>query len=139
MLEYIFFHEEPLRRFVAFLREEGLSPAAQTTDESRVVMLDEQSVDDAMADRIDDFYDDMFDLDQQLHDSNQHESVDNHSTAGVVVNLVDGRAVYADVPGNLLSKVMQVLTPRELGDLVNAIVDAVENPDDRPLCKRHPG
>ena len=27
----------------------------------------------------------------------------------------------------------------ELGDLVNAIVDAVENPDDRPLCKRHPG
>jgi hypothetical protein len=34
---------------------------------------------------------------------------------------------------------MQVLTPQELGDLVNAIVDAVEKPDARPLCTRQPG
>lgn len=139
MLEYIFFHEEPVQRFVAFLRQNGLSPDAQTTDEARLVMLDEQSVDDAMADRIDDFYDEMFELDQQLHNGSLQDDADNYASAGVVVNLVDGRTVYADVPGNLLGKVMQVLTPQELGDLVNAIVDAVENPDDRPLCKRHPG
>ena len=36
----------------------------------------------------------------------------------------------------LLGKVMEVLTPQELGDLVNAIVDAVEHPDAQPLCHR---
>ena len=32
---------------------------------------------------------------------------------------------------------MDVLSPQELGDPVNAIADAVENPDKRALCKRH--
>jgi hypothetical protein len=34
---------------------------------------------------------------------------------------------------------MQVLTPQELGEVDNAIVDAVENPDGRPLCHRPDG
>ena len=64
---------------------------------------------------------------------------DYHVSAGVVVNLKDGRSVYANVPGDLLQRIMQALSPKELGELVNAIVDAVENPDDGPLCKRHLG
>lgn len=139
MLDYIFFHEEPQRRFVRYLQELGLSPQESATDESRQVSIDEESVDDDTADRIDDFYDEMFDLDQQLYDRGMEEDDGNYASAGVVVNLKDGQTVYADVPGDLLHKIMQALTPQELGDLVNAIADAVENPDGRPLCKRHPG
>jgi hypothetical protein len=36
----------------------------------------------------------------------------------------------------LLNKVMQALDPRELGELVTAVVDAVENPDQRTFCQR---
>ena len=57
MLEYVFFHEEPLRRFVAYLLDMGLSPRESASDESRLVTLDEESVDDGQADRLDDYYD----------------------------------------------------------------------------------
>jgi hypothetical protein len=52
---------------------------------------------------------------------------------------MNGTSVYADVSPELLHKIMQAVTPEELGDLVNAIADAVEQPDSRPLCKRQPG
>jgi hypothetical protein len=139
MLEYVFFHEEPVRRFCSFLAELGLSPSDDNSGESWLVTLDEEQVDDETADRIDAFYDDMFDLDQQLYDSDMQEESENFGSAGVVVNLRDGTSVYADVPPDLLHRIMQALTPGELGDLVNAIVDAVEKPDSRPLCKRQPG
>jgi hypothetical protein len=139
MLEYVFFHEEPVRRFCSFLSELGLSPSHGNSGESWLVTLEEEKVDDATADRIDAFYDEMFDLDQQLYDSGMQEDSENFGSAGVVVNLKDGTSVYADVPPELLHKIMQTLTPLELADLVNAIVDAVEKPDDRPLCKRQPG
>jgi hypothetical protein len=67
------------------------------------------------------------------------EDSENFGSAGVVVNLSNGTSVYADVSPELLQKIMQALTPEELGDLVNAIADAVEQPDSRPLCKRQPG
>lgn len=139
MLEYVFFHEQPVRLFCRFLTELGLSPGEMDAGESWLVTLDEESVDDETADRIDLYYDQMFDLDQQLYDSGMQEDSENFGSAGVVVNLNDGTSVYADVPPELLHKIMQALTPGELGDLVNAIVDAVEKPDSRPLCKRQPG
>jgi len=139
MLEYVFFHEEPVRRFCSFLAELGLSPGEENSGESRLVTLDEEKIDDETADRIDAFYDEMFDLDQRLYDSGMQENSGNFGSAGVVVNLGDGTSVYADVSPDLLHRIMQALTPQELGDLVNAIVDAVEKPDARPLCKRQPG
>ena len=36
----------------------------------------------------------------------------------------------------MMGRIMQVVTPQEFGEVVNAIVDAVEAPDSRPLCKR---
>ena len=139
MLEYVFFHEEPVRRFNRFLNGLGLSAGNRDTGESLLVTLEEESVDDETADRIDAFYDEMFDLDQQLYDAAMQEDSENFGSAGVVVNLSNGKNVYADVSPELLQKIMQALTPEELGDLVNAIADAVEQPDSRPLCKRQPG
>ncbi|MCU7939968.1 MAG: hypothetical protein KZQ64_10190 [gamma proteobacterium symbiont of Bathyaustriella thionipta] len=56
--------------------------------------------------------------------------------AGITVNLSDGSTVLADVDPNLIYKLSEALNPQEILQLVNAIADAVENPDKRPLCKR---
>ena len=136
MLEYVFFNAEPCARFCAFLVDRGLKPETRQGDPGVVVCLAEDAVDDALADSIDAFYDEMFALDQQIFDGNAEPASDNYHAAGVVVNLKDGRAVYAEVSPALLNKVMQVLDPRELGELVTAVVDAVENPDERTFCQR---
>ena len=56
--------------------------------------------------------------------------------AGITVNLADGTTVLADVDPNLIYKLSTALKPDEILQLVNAITEAVENPDKRPLCKR---
>ncbi len=139
MLEYVFFHQQPLDQFCEFLQNKGILFQLLDSSESLLLAIEEQSIDDAMADLIDDYYDEMLDLDQSIYDQGMVEDGENYAAAGVVVNLMDGQSVYADVPGDLLRKIMDVLSPQELGDLVNAIADAVENPDQRALCKRHPG
>ena len=136
MLEYVFFDPEPCSRFCAFLDGKGLGPRVVQRDPERVVLVSEEAVDDDLADEIDVFYDEMFSLDRSLFDAGKGRSSDEYNASGVVVNLKDGRAVYADLPPDLLEKVMGVLTPEELGDLVNAVVDAVEDPDERTFCQR---
>jgi len=44
--------------------------------------------------------------------------------------------ILADVDANLIYKLSEALSPQEILELVNAIASAVENPDQRPLCKR---
>ena len=139
MLEYVFFHQQPMDQFCEFLRDKGIPFQLLESNESLLLAIEEQSINDSMADIIDEYYDEMLDLDQSIYDQGMVEDEENYAAAGIVVNLMDGQSVYADVPGDLLRKIMDVLSPQELGDLVNAIADAVENPDKRALCKRHPG
>ena len=122
--------------FCRFLVEKGLDPVHRQSDESLLVVLPEEAVNDDLADEIDDYYDDMMDMDHELFEAVTDTDSENYQTAGVIVNLADGNAVYANVPGKLLQQVMTALSPQELGDFVNAIVDAVENPDERSLCQR---
>ena len=137
MLEYVFFHQSPLDEICGFLQRKGVPFEQVESSESLLLAIEEQSINDSMADIIDEYYDEMLDLDQSIYDQGMVEDEENYASAGVVVNLMDGQSIYADVPGNLLKKIMDVLSPQELGDLVNAIADAVENPDKRTLCKRH--
>jgi len=136
MLEYVFFHADPCARFCAFVREKGLEPSITEGEPEFIVGVEEDGVDDDMADALDGFYDEMFALDQGLYEQAAEALQDGYQAAGVVVNLQDGRAVYADIPPAILAKVTQALTLPELSDLVNAIVTAVEHPDSRSLCQR---
>ncbi len=136
MLEYVFFNAEPCERFCAFLKDQGLDCETRQNDPGTIVCVEENAVDDAMADVIDARYDELFALDQALFDEGTGQTPDDYHAAGVVVNLADGRAVYAEVPPALLGKVMQALAPHELGMLVDAVVDAVEHPDRRTFCQR---
>jgi hypothetical protein len=133
MLEYVFFHALPCERFVQFLRERGLEPEVVRDDETWEVHLPEEMPDE-LGDAIEAYYDQMLAMNQQLHDQEQEEGSDH--VAGVVVNLARGATVYAQVDPALLARIMGVLTPEEFGQVVEAIVDAVENPDARTLCQR---
>ncbi len=132
MLEYVFFHAQPFDEFVAYLNELGLQPDIQTDEDCWEASLPED-LDDELSEKIEERYDQLMEMNQQLFDAEQPEG---YHTAGVVVNLAGGETVYAQVNPLLLGKIMGVLTPEELGDVVNAIVDAVEKPDERSLCQR---
>ncbi|MBA1329914.1 hypothetical protein QQ73_01505, partial [Candidatus Endoriftia persephone str. Guaymas] len=57
-------------------------------------------------------------------------------TTGINVTLKDGRQVQAAIDPLLMNRLLEAVTPEELGVFVNAIVDAVEHPDERSLCQR---
>lgn len=135
MLEYVFFHPTPFEQFVEFARSKGLQPQTSSDDESYEVLLPED-LDETLSEEIEARYDALMELNQALFEREQGSDADNYHAAGVVLNLKNGQTVYADVDPALLSRVMSVLTAREFGDMVNAIVDAVENPDSRSFCQR---
>lgn len=136
MLEYVFFNAEPCTRFCALLREHGIEPTLTEGELERLVQVEEGLVDDDLADTLDAAYDELFALDQAIHGQEAVADGCEYEGSGVVVHLKDGTSAYAEVPPALLAKVMQALSLEELGDLVNAIVDAVEHPDPRSLCRR---
>lgn len=135
MLEYVFFHPIPFQRFVEFLKSRGLSPVTGGDEETFEVALPED-LDDALSNEIERQYDALMDMNQELFEREQGSDASNYHAAGVVLNLKDGKTIYADVEPGLLARIMSVLSAEEFGEVVNAIVDAVENPDTRTFCQR---
>ncbi len=137
MLEYIFFHNRPYNEFKRFLEIKKVSILKEGVDETDVeglVVYIEDSLDDALSDEIENFYDEMMDMNESLI-AEEDESDEMHNV-GLAVSLADGRSVLAAVDPDVLNRVLSVVSPDELGVLVDVIADAVENPDERPLCKR---
>lgn len=131
MLEFVFFDPRPRTRFVAFLDQLGV--ASTLLDDGEVLGVGiEEDVDEGLLASVEAYYDEMMALNQQLFEA---ETPDLQS-AGVVVKLASGDTVYAQLAPDLLARIMAALTPEELGALVDAVVDAVENPDARTLCQR---
>jgi len=136
MLEFVFFDPRPRQRFADFLRARDVPVEEMQDDETYGVGIPEDTDDDLMGD-IEACYEEMMAFNQELFEADLDAG--EGQAAGVVVNLASGDTVYARVDPGLLGRIMQVLTPQELGEVVNAIVDAVENPDGRPLCHRPDG
>lgn len=137
MLEYIFFHQEPCDRFKQFLTDKGVELLQEGLDETDVQGLVVCIADDLaepLSDEIEDYYDQMMELNEAL--VIQDEGDGEMSSVGLSVSLADGRSVLASVDPDVLNRVLTVITHDELGKLVDVIADAVENPDQRPLCKR---
>jgi hypothetical protein len=135
MLEYVFFDPRPRDRFVRFVEEAGLTPGLEDDDGLLKVLLPED-IDDDLAERIEGHYDEMMELGRELYEQEGEDDEVGYHTAGITVQLRDGSNVYAQVDPRLLGRIMEVLTPEEFNLVVNAIAEAVENPDARSLCQR---
>ncbi|MET0101955.1 MAG: hypothetical protein ABW078_09520 [Sedimenticola sp.] len=133
MLEYIFFHERPWTLFVGYLRQKGLDPVSDQEEQGYLVRLPEDT-DDGLMDAIETRYDELLDMNEALISAGQEG--EHLHVAGVSVALNDGRTVQAAVEPELLGRLLQVVSTDELGRFVSAIVDAVENPDERSICRR---
>jgi len=137
LLEYIFFHQQSCDRFKQFLREIGVETLKEGIDETDVEALTvyiADDLDEEISEKIEQFYDEMMEMDEALVMEN--DDSDEYSQVGLAVSLKDGRSVMASVDPDVLNRVLTVITHDELGKLVDVIADAVENPDERPLCKR---
>jgi len=135
MLEYVFFDERPRDQFVNFLQEKSVELKLEDDEDLLKVWISEDLGDD-LDEAIEDFYDDMMALNQQLYEDENNEAEVGYNAAGIVLELNTGENVYAQVDPELLGRIMTVVTPDEFNTVVNAIVEAVENPDARTPCQR---
>ena len=135
MLEYVFFDERPRDQFVTFLREKSVELKLEEDEGLLKVWISEDLADD-LDEAIEDFYDDMMALNQQLYEDENNEAEVGYNAAGIVLELNTGENVYAEVNPELLGRIMTVVTPDEFNTVVNVIVEAVENPDARTPCQR---
>ena len=135
MLEYVFFDERPRDQFVTFLQEKSVELKLEE-DEGLLKVWISEDLDDDLDEAIEDFYDDMMALNQQLYEDENNEAEVGYNAAGIVLELNTGENVYAQVNPELLGRIMTVVTPDEFNTVVNAIVEAVENPDARTPCQR---
>ncbi len=132
MLEYVFFQEQPRKRFQEFLKEQGLVWTLEAGEMETLVVIDVTGVDDELAERIESVYDELFAMEQALYAA-ASQPPDTEAATAVAVHLKDGRKVLADLPPDLAIRVLTAISPEELRIFVAAIVDAVENPDARDL------
>ena len=139
MLDFIFFHQKPMKNFQIFL--DSLEIPYQSHTEFQESIEEEgysieisENYDLELLQKIENYYDEMMELTEEIISNEEGDS--EIKNAGITVNLSNGDVVLADVNPNIIYKLSVALDADEILELVSAIADAVENPDIRPLCKR---
>jgi hypothetical protein len=133
MLEYIFFHDEPRKQFIQFLAKQDV-PYTEHDDSMGMVVSVPEDMGEEIEQVVEARYDEVMENAEQLlaEDGDQAEK----DVAAITITLDNSKTVYASVSPKILNRILTVITPEELNDLVDSIVTSVQNPDDRPLCKR---
>ncbi|MDH5573143.1 MAG: hypothetical protein OEY89_15385 [Gammaproteobacteria bacterium] len=133
MFEYIFFLEENRDVFTEHLKQKNIEPCLSTTHDGMLVSIDED-IDDDLLDEIDEIYDGLLARCEQK--IAEEEGGQYLSAAGITINLKDGRAIEAAVNPDILNRILTKLSISELDEFIQTIVDAVEQPDERPFCQQ---
>ncbi|MBN2871311.1 MAG: hypothetical protein JXJ30_00200 [Halothiobacillaceae bacterium] len=139
MYEFTFLTPDGGARFIKRLEAEGIEVrvAADPIAEEATTISIPDDIDDALADRIEVWYEEETQAaEAELFASGGAEA---DVSAGVWVQLSNGGASFAPLSPDVVSRILSVLSPDELGDLVSRIADAVEHPDDTPICRRPAG
>ncbi len=134
MIEFALFSQKPVEMFIKFLSNKGLSPKTRETDDCYLVCLPED-LGSELHESIDTEYDRLLTMDMTMAEDDEADNAGYHSSA-IVVHLPDGSHSYATVNPAYMARIMEVLTAEEFGEIVNAIVDAVEQPETRTSCQK---
>ncbi|MBI5462663.1 MAG: hypothetical protein HY941_10810 [Gammaproteobacteria bacterium] len=133
MLEYIFFHAALSAEFTERLQALSI-PFESQDDAMGFVVAVPEDMDEALIDQVNELYESLLAKSEGLLE--QEDPAAEKNIAAITLNLHDGRAVQALVRPDLLNRVLEVISLQELNELVEAITDAVDNPDERPICQR---
>ncbi len=133
MLEYVFFNDSFRLQFIARLQSLGLSheDAVDPIEGVAIVRIDDPG--DDLWDALDDYYDELSDADQAELESRGDDSM---STAGIYIELSDGRKTLAKVRPEVMNRMLGAVSMDEFNEFVEVIVKSVEEPDDSPICKK---
>ena len=91
--------------------------------------------DDELIEQAEGEYDRLLDLSREQTDQDEGEHDKNYQNASLLITLKDGARSYAHVDTDLVNRILRNISTEELNGLVESIVDAVENPDDRSFCQ----
>jgi len=134
MLEYVLFAEQLRDRLTAWLDDNGVD--YQTAgDENELLVLIDEDIDADVLDRIDEQYDLLLDESARLADA-EDDTPDAVHLVGIQFQRSDGAVGMVRISPELANRLHRCLDMVELQAFVQTVVDAVEDPDNSPLCKR---
>lgn len=135
MLEYVLFHKKPFELFVAYLKDQGISPQTEENGEIyEIRFLD--NIDNELAEQIEEKYDQFISMNQEMFYAENKDSTENYRMASIMITLEDGTLTSADIRPELMAKTIEAIGEVELNEIVTAVVKAVENPDSRTFCEK---
>jgi len=135
-IEFAFLHPGAHERFLAAVRAHGLT-ATWHEDAigtgATIVRVQEEGLTPEIEEELEAFAQELDEEGQSWADSMGGDT--RLSAVGIVVHLSDGTQSLARVDPDMVRRILSVLSPDELGQFVAKIADAVEHPDDSPICK----
>ncbi len=134
MLEYVLFAEQLRDRFTEWLDDNGIFYRTDGDGDELLVLVDED-IDEDMQGRIDEQYDLLLEESARIADE-EDDSPDAVHLVGIQFQRSDGRVGMVRITPELANRLHRCLDMIELQAFVQSVVDAVENPDSGPLCRR---
>ena len=134
MLEYVLFAEQLRDRFTKWLDDNGIVYRTDGDDNELLVLIDED-LDENMQDRVDEQYDLLLEENARIADE-EDDSPDAVHLVGIQFQRSDGVVGMVRITHELANRLHRCLDMVELQAFVQSVVDAVENPDSGPLCRR---
>jgi len=134
MLEFIFFHHNISNMFINFIAELNIESHVEDDEDTITVSMSED-IEDELIEPIENEYDRLLDLSREQTDSEEGESRQNYQKASLLICLKNGEKSYAHVDADIINRVLRSISKDELNRLIEAVADAVENPDGRSYCQ----
>lgn len=134
MLEYVLFAEQLRDRFTQWLEDNNIVYRTEGDGDELLVLVDE-NLDEEMQDGVDEQYDLLLEESARLADE-EDDSPDSVHLVGIQFQRSDGTLGLVRITPELANRLHRCLDMVELQAFVQTVVDAVEDPDSRPLCRR---
>lgn len=135
-LEYLFFTRPIANQFIQAINDRKI-PWQENTESvhnSILIQIPEDDIEEYW-DEIDDLYDELAIKDQEQLELDLDGTADV-SSAGVYIQLKDGKQTVAQVNPNILNRILGAISPDEFAEFIDTIAKSIETPDDAPICQR---
>ena len=135
LLDYVLFHQIPYSKFVEYLNTAKIAMNTSLKDGVYTISIP-VDISDELVNSIEERYDELLDMSRELLAEETPQGKGNFSIATMIVGLASGETSNAHIRPDLLYRIMNVIDEKELGEFVQAIAEAVENPDNRSYCHK---